>query len=540
MRTPQHTPWLGFIVVACGMLCIFPGSAQAVNSPYYILDLVSDLDSQPKQALAIGLLESGAPESLDVIPPPEPSGFDFYIASGLSMPWDRLSLYLIPRTEGQSLYSWRVVVTVPASQAVAVYWDASTAPGELSLCFTEMDAMAGEPMGDPQDMTTVTSFTVQGGLFAPVTKVFEFQVQIASAGSQDYPTEDCITEVGEVISGCCLDTQKQDDLAETLTEIVVEKGKPSKRHDELSHVWSFDVTGGESVVFCLDACKTASPDGDDFLFSYSTDGIAYADMLTVTNTVDDDRYQFCPLPGTIRGTVYVRARDTDRSSGNQNPDVLYVDHMFFLCGDDAPDLPPAAPRDLMAVVGDEGVILDWADNGENDLDHYRVYRSFSPEGPYDGIGEAVQSAYLDSPIADQTSSSSSYCYYYVVTAVDKAGQESTFSSVAAAVSGASFVMQVSSIEMFTILTAKKWSAVAIATVLSQNGDPVEGAAVSYMWSDIHRGAGEALTDSDGVVRVVSDPSPKSGTTIFTVIGVVKTDYVFNQETSVTSGSVIGP
>jgi hypothetical protein len=389
-------------------------------------------------------------------------------------------------------------------------------------------------------MRTVTSLTVQGALLAPMTKIFEFQMHIASACSQDYPTEDCITEVGDVISGCCLDTQQQDDLAETLTEIVVEKGKPSKRHDELSHIWSLDVTGGESVVFCLDACKTTSPDGDDFLFSYSIDGIAYADMLTVTNTVDDDRYQFCRLPATIHGTVYVRARDTDRSSGNQNPDVLYVDHMFFLCADDPPELPPAAPHDLTAVIEDDGVILDWADNGESDLDHYHVYRSFSPEGPYDGVGEALESAYVDSPPAIRTSFSSTYSYYYVVTAVDKAGQESAFSRVAAAAPGASYVMQVSSIEMSTILTPKKWSAVAIATVLSQHGDPVEGAVVSYVWSGIHRGAGDALTDSDGVVRVVSDLSPKSGTTIFTVTGVVRTDWLFNQETSVTSASIVGP
>ena len=89
------------LLLSLGICYMIPQHGEAADSPYYAIELNSALDSQPKQSVTIGLLEAGASEWMDGVPPPEPCGFDYYIASGLAWPWDRLSLHLIPQVPGQ-------------------------------------------------------------------------------------------------------------------------------------------------------------------------------------------------------------------------------------------------------------------------------------------------------------------------------------------------------------------------------------------------------------------------------------------------------
>ncbi|MEM7262042.1 MAG: LamG-like jellyroll fold domain-containing protein, partial [Planctomycetota bacterium] len=89
--------------------------------------------------------------------------------------------------------------------------------------------------------------------------------------------------------------------------------------------------------------------------------------------------------------------------------------------------PPAAPTALAAVAEDSEVELDWADNGEVDFASYNVYRSLTSGAAYELVGEGVsQSQYLDTGLANGST------YYYVVTATDRAGNESPTSSEASA------------------------------------------------------------------------------------------------------------
>ena len=88
-------------------------------------------------------------------------------------------------------------------------------------------------------------------------------------------------------------------------------------------------------------------------------------------------------------------------------------------GDD-PDPAPAAPTGLTATAGDSTVDLSWTANTESDLAGYNVYRAETSGGPYTQVnGSPVASAqYTDSAVTNGTT------YYYVVRAVDGAGQES--------------------------------------------------------------------------------------------------------------------
>jgi hypothetical protein len=90
----------------------------------------------------------------------------------------------------------------------------------------------------------------------------------------------------------------------------------------------------------------------------------------------------------------------------------------------APDNdPPATPTGLVATPGDSQIILDWADNTEQDLAGYNVYRSMTAGEPYTKINAALvqTSDYVDSSVANGTT------YYYVVTAVDLSSNEGSYS-----------------------------------------------------------------------------------------------------------------
>jgi fibronectin type 3 domain-containing protein len=93
--------------------------------------------------------------------------------------------------------------------------------------------------------------------------------------------------------------------------------------------------------------------------------------------------------------------------------------------------PPAAPTGLQATAGDRQVDLGWDANPEEDLAGYDVYRSTSS---FQEVANATQvndelvgeASYTDADLTNGTE------YFYRVTAVDDAGNESTGSNEASA------------------------------------------------------------------------------------------------------------
>ncbi|MEN3011071.1 MAG: carboxypeptidase regulatory-like domain-containing protein, partial [Candidatus Bipolaricaulaceae bacterium] len=87
------------------------------------------------------------------------------------------------------------------------------------------------------------------------------------------------------------------------------------------------------------------------------------------------------------------------------------------------DLSPQPPTNLTAHVSETSVFLSWESRGEADLKGFRVYRANRSGGPYQSLTpEPIDSAYyLDVQVLPGQT------YYYVVTAVDAAGNESSFS-----------------------------------------------------------------------------------------------------------------
>ena len=85
--------------------------------------------------------------------------------------------------------------------------------------------------------------------------------------------------------------------------------------------------------------------------------------------------------------------------------------------------PPAVPgQPTFTLVTSHQITVDWPDNTDSDFSHYHVYRSITSGDPYIRLGDATASYYSDNVLAPLIT------YSYVITAVDKSGNESKYSS----------------------------------------------------------------------------------------------------------------
>ena len=103
-------------------------------------------------------------------------------------------------------------------------------------------------------------------------------------------------------------------------------------------------------------------------------------------------------------------------------------------------IPPKRVRGLRAeTAGLHEILVSWMPNNELDIDHYNVYRSTNPdfECNYETlIASPSNNNYLDWGLKPLTTYYSPTTYYYQVTAVDRAGNESEPSEVVSAKIGA--------------------------------------------------------------------------------------------------------
>ncbi len=90
--------------------------------------------------------------------------------------------------------------------------------------------------------------------------------------------------------------------------------------------------------------------------------------------------------------------------------------------------PPAAPRGLISVTGDQQATLRWLRNTEHDVAGYRVYMAQCATGsscPYDRVGTTSGTSFVVSGLSNGSTR------YFAVAAVDHEGNESdlTYESV---------------------------------------------------------------------------------------------------------------
>jgi len=94
---------------------------------------------------------------------------------------------------------------------------------------------------------------------------------------------------------------------------------------------------------------------------------------------------------------------------------------FFGGGNGEDTTPPDVPSGLSATSQDGAVALDWNSVPSDDLAGYTVYRSTTTG--VDASGSSLESGVSAAEYVDETAENGT-TYYYVVTAVDEADNES--------------------------------------------------------------------------------------------------------------------
>ncbi len=98
------------------------------------------------------------------------------------------------------------------------------------------------------------------------------------------------------------------------------------------------------------------------------------------------------------------------------------------------DQPPQPPQSVYTITGDDTVFIYWTAPYEGDIAYYGIYRSSQELTGYDLIAEVeadpnpnLDLVYYDPGYVD-ADVSNGLTYYYAVTSVDEAGQESDLSA----------------------------------------------------------------------------------------------------------------
>lgn len=126
-------------------------------------------------------------------------------------------------------------------------------------------------------------------------------------------------------------TQASDDVAETISEVLSTGGNPASRFSRLEHRYNVSVPAGTRIELHVEGWRSASTDGDDFRFEWSTDGGASFTPLALASLpfTDDDIDRVATLPSSVSGGVLIRVVDTDRTAGAQVLDTISIDELFL-------------------------------------------------------------------------------------------------------------------------------------------------------------------------------------------------------------------
>ena len=95
----------------------------------------------------------------------------------------------------------------------------------------------------------------------------------------------------------------------------------------------------------------------------------------------------------------------------------------YIDTDDTDREPPAIPRGVRTITGDEQVVVEWYPNGEFDLAGYRIWRGRDDTNFNDLLVEVPENTtfYTDTDVQNGRT------YYYAVSAYDTEGNESDLS-----------------------------------------------------------------------------------------------------------------
>ena len=301
--------------------------------------------------------------------------------------------------------------------------------GERLEQLPTVEVLRGSPLpdGTPNPKSFRVVDTIPGSLlngYVQEGKV-EFPDPIPANESQGHPGEAMLYLVRTRVSerktsadsnAISVNVYPVPERIETLNPKVTEKSiqmswtAPSRTSggEALSGIQEFHVYRGE-----LDPASAASAERDLRTAVWKLPLLKIA--TTNVSEYEDTGFDFGKTYAYVVRSV-VNAGGTTLESADSRPAILTPKDIF----------PPAAPLDLVAAVltgGTSGTLvvdLSWSINLETDVAGYRVYRS---EGQ-NTRGEVLTPDLLPTPAYRDSSVVKGRSYWYSVTAVDKAGNES--------------------------------------------------------------------------------------------------------------------
>ena len=192
------------------------------------------------------------------------------------------------------------------------------------------------------------------------------------------------------VTGSYTATLADDGSVQSITERE-SGGKKNSRYSYGEHHWTFSLpSGGTEVMVSVNAWQSVSSDGDSFDFAWSPDGSNWTHMFNVAGTSDGVPVTF-GLPAGTGGTVYIRVKDTDRTSGHRSKDTIYVDFLQIRVSNEQPEpLEGFEPTGLAATATSyETIELNWTDNTSNEAG-FIIERSVN-SGPFTELGSPAPS-----------------------------------------------------------------------------------------------------------------------------------------------------
>ena len=208
-----------------------------------------------------------------------------------------------------------------------------------------------------------------------------------------------------------------------------------------------------------DVLVVGASDQNDNLATFSNRGslvdfVAPGVSIFTTSNAGDTSYAAvsgtsfaCPITAGLCGLIWSRnpsltpaqvesiIRGSCRDLGTAGLDDLYgygrIDAAAAISATppfNGDTVPPAAPISLAATAGQQQVSLSWAANTESDLAGYHVFRSTTNGSGYVQVSTALvtTTSFINTGLTGGTT------YYYVIRAVDTAGNQSTNSAQASA------------------------------------------------------------------------------------------------------------
>ncbi len=299
---------------------------------------------------------------------------------------------------------------------------------------------------------------------------------------------------GSIVSGSYLSTQQLTGF-ERLSE-QHSGGRPNRRVSSLEHDWNITgVTPGASVTLEVLASAPANNEGDDFMFTFSVNGGPEELLGTVVAGTGDITLS-ASLPGTTIGSVTVRVRDTDRTTGAGGTDSLDVILVrVSSAGDPAEQAPIVvieSPADGSVVPGGaEIVLVGGADDYEDGTLSSAIVWSSDVDG---GLGTGASAAVVLS------GGTPAVTHTITASVVDSAGQSGS-TTITVTIDDAPVATTMSISDLDGSLTSKakgkRWQADVSVSVSDDLGDAVANATVSGVWSGDASGTGSCVTDGSG-------------------------------------------